>query len=1109
MTKPFASIHNHTQHSPMDSIASSEDYARRAKERGYVAVSITDHGKLSGHRQHQKAFAGSDIKPILGIETYFSVTDRFDKRAKAKRSDGTSVYNHLIVLAQNENGLRNVNRINEIAWNEGFYSKARIDKEVIERYSEDIIVTSACMSGPIAQALLNGEEDRAYARAEWFKQVLGDRFYIEVMTENSADLNQQLLLLADTLGIAPVLTEDTHYVWPEDLWIEEGFLISSTNPKQIKGTTYANMPKGKATMIDKYNYLYGPPNDKDADGNQINKRMQFQEFNLYMAGRDFREAEMLKQGIDRSDIFDNTVVIADRIGEYPLHKNLNLLPKPKANDPEKRLRDICRTGMRERGFAGMKEYEDRLEYELSVIEKKGFSSYFIIVSNMMKWMKKNKIMTGFGRGSNAGSLVCYVTRITEVDPIRFKLKFERFLDESRPDWPDSDQDVSDRRRGDVKKYLEREYKYVASIATMNTFKVKNSLQTAASILGVSFSETQRATKYMPELNAQWEDYLEGPYSKEFHKKYPEVYELAKAFEGRIKNAGMHPAGIVITNQPASNYFPIESAEDKSTGERIPLIAYDMAEVEEMGGIKIDLLGLKTLSVVEDCLNMIERRHGKLIDITEIPLDDDDVFKMLDECKTKGIFQAEGHTFTKWIRETGVKSFNDLVVGTSIARPGPMNTVGKIYKRRLAKEEIVEYVHPVMEEHLEETLGCIVYQEQVMSAVVDLAGMTVAESNQVRRVLSKKKDKALLEKYRAEFVDGASKKIDRDKAVELWHDIEAHTGYSFNKSHAVAYSMLTNATAWLKYHYPVEFMYALINNQDKPGKVITYMIEAKKMGVSFLMPHVNKSEAEMTIEGDAIRLGLSNIRNISTAGSAKIIAARPFNNYGELLDLSQTKYSGINKRIIDSLNAVGAASFDDNPRTGRESDNYFHYLNIPTSLTGNLPDKIVSQITAAEDYEEDVPAIVMGIVMDIKKKGGFSLVEMLDDTGTLSFFANEEAPLQKGEMYLCLLANKRPVRYLPANEVKPNNPHELIRWLRFETPVCAENEAYIIAFTGRTTLKGARMGTLTYGLPDKEIRSCTVWPSDYHTALGRCKPGTIVKLDTTLNDKGDRFFAGVR
>jgi DNA polymerase-3 subunit alpha len=1113
MTKPFASLHVHTQHSPMDSIASSADYRKRGEELGYTAVANTDHGKDSNHREHQLAFAGSDIKPILGTEMYFSVTDRFDKRAKAKRSDGTSVYNHLIVLAKNENGLKNLNRLNEIGWNEGFYSKPRIDREILERYNEDLIVTSACMSGPVAQALLNNQEEQAYGRAQWFKEVFGDRFYIEVMTENSPELNNDLLMLADTLGIAPVLTEDTHYVWPEELWIEEAFLISATKPKQIKGRTYGNFKAPKSVshgekMIALYNHLYGSRAELEAEGKS---RMEFQDFNLYMAGREFREAEMSKQGIDRADIFDNTVAIADRIEEYPFYKNLNLLPKPKASDPMKTLREKVKAGAKKRGTWGSPEHDAQRERELKIIEDKGKANYFVMANNMAAWAEKENIFQGFGRGSAPGFLTCYELGMTGFDPLPWNLVPERFMDPERNDNPDWDWDISDRRKPEVFRYLQRQHKNVSAIATFNTYKVKNSLKDAASILCIPFKEANDAIEGMPDINATWEHYLESDQGKAFHAKYPEVYELARKFEGRIKNSGMHPAGVVITNEPASNYFPIESAADKDSdsGERKPLIAYDMSIVEEMGGIKYDLLGLKTLSVCEDAVNAIYDRTGVLLKMKDIPLDDPDVFEMLSSGKTKGIFQAEGHAFTNWIKQTGVTSFNDIVIGTSIARPGPMNTVGPIYKRRLAGEEVVSYVHPVMEKRLEETLGCIVYQEQVMFTMTDLAGMSMGKANEVRRVVSKKKDPALLEKYRDEFLSGAIQKISLDAAERLWHDIEAHAGYSFNKAHAVAYSMLTNATAWLKYHYPLEYMYALIKNEKDSGKITEYIIEAKSLGVKILLPHVNKSAAAMSIEDDAIRMGLSNIKFISDKLAERLIALRPIENYKQLEDAVFTKGGGLNSRVLQALNTVGAAEFKDNPKTGKEKSNYFEYLGIPASMTGDLPEKITSQLTQAQAYDENEPAIVLGMVKDIRKGAGWSIVELLDATGTMSFFTGEDSPLQKGQMYLCLIAEKRLHRHLPVDEVKPTNAHELISWLKFQAPVCDDGEAFILAFSGRVTKSKKRMATIVYGLKGKEILTCTVWPSDYPRAFSSCKPGTIVKLQTTLNESGDRFFAGVR
>lgn len=1096
--KKMASLHTHSQRSPLDSIATFTEYVAHAPKVGITAVSATDHGRTTGHRELQRAVRGTDIKAILGLEGYFSPTDRFDRRSKQARKDGTSVYDHLVIHAMNENGLKNLNAMNTEAWNSGFYHMPRVDKELLEQYNEDLIVTSACISGPIAKMLREDQpgganEEEAYERASWFQKVFGDRFYIELMADNDPDLNHKLLLLADTLGIKPIVTEDCHYVTKDDLWIEEAFLILSTNQKRIQGRSILDDQIKNKSFVEKYNYIWGKE-----------RPMTFQEFSIYMAGRDLREVQFADQGIDRKDIFENTLEIADRIGEYPYFENLNLLPTPKQQDPQKRLEQLAREGLSARGMT-TKEDKERLEYELDIIKQKGFASYFLIVSYMLKFCRKNKIRVGFGRGSAAGSLVCYSLRITEINPMEEGLIFERFLDLDRTDWPDVDVDVQHSRRAEVKAELARQFGYVASIATKNMFKEKNSLKDAANVLGIPFSEANKAVKDLDPENA-FDKYLQSP----FHKKYPDVYKLASKFEGKIKNTGMHAGGLVVSREPIQHYVPMETANGGKDLPRIPIIGYDMGETEEIGFIKMDFLGLKDWTIVDDCLAIIEEKTGKYIDHLEIPVDDPAVLKMLSDGYTEGVSQAQGHAFTKWILDTGVSSFKDLVIGTSIARPGPMTTIGEIYKRRLRGEEVVTYDHSVMEQHLKETLGVIVYQEQLMFMIRDLAGMSMKEANQVRRVVAKKKDPKLLKEFKEKFIAGASEKVSKERAEQLWHDVEAHSGYSFNKSHAVAYSRQTNVMAWLKYYYPQYFMYALLKNEEDKDRTTDFLIEAKRLGVKVLLPDVNKSGPNYTIEGDGIRIGLGNVKYISEATSKPIIVNRPYRNFDHFKRVSETKKSGINKRAVDSLVAINAfKDFTDNPSPDDWRSNLYEYVGIPSKAVNNLPPKVTLQMTTALDYDEEEPNVFMGMVRSIKMTDTWGRIEMLDgETGVVSCFIKPDEQIEKGKTYVTV-SDKSMYDYIEVDDLKPSSTSPIAKYLKIGAPMAEEDEYFILAVKSRKTKAGATMATVVFADWHKKLYKCTVWPSDWITVYSKVKPGTFVKLMTELNDKGDRFFKGIK
>jgi len=779
----------------MDGLNSPAELVRAAKDAGQNALAITDHGTLASHREMQIACKEQGIKPILGVEAYISPTDRFDRSSKTDKS--IQAYNHIILLAKNKKGLENINILQELAWNEGFYHKPRIDREVLNDYSEGIIVLSGCLNGLISKAIDKGNMEEAKLLLKGFKKTFGQDFYVEVQSHNPVEINSALLKLADELGIKAVATGDAHFAKEEDRILEEALLILSTSPKADKDMDF-DMSRNMKNMLDRFNYLYPE------------RRISFQDYNLFIQSRSEIEFDFNKAGINRTDIYENTMEIAAKVEEYDFYQGLDLLPVPKT-DADERLRELAIKGLESLGKASDDIYLARIEEELSVIASKNFASYFLVVGDMINWAKDTGIRVGPGRGSAAGSLVCYALGITDVDPIKYDLLFFRFINPERNDFPDIDTDFEDRRRKEVKDYLKKKFKHVASISTYTYFKDKGVVRDAARVFMVPLQEVNRALKPVD----TFEDFMESPNTKEFRLRYPEVVWLAERLRGRIRSVGVHAAGVVVAKDDLRKYAPVESredAQDKVSG-RIPVVAYDMDTVADIGLIKLDALGLKTLSVISDTLDSIKKRHKKEINLSTLTLDDPKVYQMLSEGYTKGVFQAEATPYTNLLMKMGVDKFEDLVASNALVRPGAMNTVGAAYINRKHGREAVDYSHKIMKQFTENTYGVIIYQEQVMQACVYLGGMSWSEADKVRKIIGKKKDAKEFDQFKDQFIAGASKQIAQKKAEQLWHDFEAHAGYSFNRSHAVAYSMLSYYTAWLKSYYPLEFMFSILKNEN--------------------------------------------------------------------------------------------------------------------------------------------------------------------------------------------------------------------------------------------------------------------------------------------------------
>ena len=1070
----YVGLHVHTHYSLFDGIATPEEYIDRAVELGMPAIAITDHGTLSGHRELHRIAKAKGIKPILGVEGYMC-QDRFDVRDKSERDgDLDLVYNHIVLLAKNQIGLENLNKINEIAWTEGYFKKPRFDFEILEKYSEGIIVTSACPSSVLVKALENNEFAIAKKHIEWFKRVFRDDYYIEVMPHNEAEINKQLIQLADEFNVQVVVTPDCHHSHTDQKEIQEFKLLLNTHVKIDKEHTYEKSKK-KENMMERLDYLYGE-----------DRQITFNKFDIHLLSYEEMKSAMEAQGIDRPDIYANTLAIAEKVGDYGIQEGLNLLPVQYKN-PDKELRELAFAGLIDRNV-DTQEYHDRLEEELKVIKDKKFAPYFLVVRNMIAWAKREGIMVGPGRGSAAGSLLCYALEITDIDPIKHGLLFFRFINPERNDFPDIDTDIQDSRREEVKDYLVRQYRHVASIATFLSFKDKGVVRDVARVLNIPLTDVNKVLK----LVDTWDEYCTSKSTVWFREKYPEVEVYGEQLRGRIRGTGIHAAGVVTSKDPIFRYAPMETRSSTGSDERIPVVAVDMEEAERIGLVKIDALGLKTLSVLKDTLDIIEERDGRRIDLLKINMDDANVYQMLSDGYTKGVFQCEAAPYTNLLVKMGVKNLSELSASNALVRPGAMNTIGKDYIERKHGRQNIDYMHQVLKTFTEETYGCILYQEQVMQACVSLGGMSMSEADKVRKIIGKKKDAKEFDVFKDKFVEGASRFVAPNTARDLWHDFEAHAGYSFNKSHAVAYSTLSYWTAWLKYHYPLEFMYSLLKNEKDKDARTEYLIEAKRMGISIKLPHINDSDIDFKIEGKGIRFGLSAIKFISDKIAQRYIESRPFNSYKELEEFTFTKGNGVNSRALQALRIIGAATFQDNPRNDEEiKNNLYEYLNLPEfNLT--VPSHYHAFITEAEDYEEKGSFVLMGMIKNIKRAKGWSRVELLDKTGSVGIFDDENTTIEAGNTYIVLANDNRILSAVPVDQIKGSDS-ALIKFLNYKMLPYKDDDMFVVSFKPRITKTGKKMASLTVADASRDLHSITVFPTAFAKAYMKIEEGNVYKF----------------
>ena len=881
----FVHLHCHSEYSLLDGANRIDGLIKRAQEFEQPAVAITDHGNLHAAWEFQEKAHKAKIKPIIGMEAYVAPGDR---RTRTRATPGSKPYYHLVLLARDMVGYRNLVKLSSLAYTEGFYSKPRVDRELLAKYNEGIIVSSACLAGEVAQHLMADELDAAREAAAWYAELFKGRYYLEVQaheSEGQSKLNKRVFALAEELGLPVVATNDAHFLRAEDHDAHDVLLCIGLGKDR-----------------------------SDAD------RMR------YDRGLYFKSApEIAKHFAGRPDVLENTLKIADEVSvEFGKKYHVPAFPLPAGVSTENELlTTLAAAGAKERyGDPLPDNVRERLEYELDVITKTGYAGYFLIVWDFIKAARDRGIPVGPGRGSAAGSLVAYSLRITDVCPLTYDLLFERFLNPERVSMPDVDVDFCFERRGEVIEYVRQKYgkESVCQIVTFGTMKSRAAIKDVGRTLGFSPAETDALAKLIPNqpnysLTVREAIEQVGDVGKLYRtdERYRQLLDYAIALEGLSRHTGVHAAGVVIAPGPVDDYVPICTQSSKGAGsgddESVIVSQYDMNCLEHAGMLKMDFLGLTTLTVIHDALAAIEERTKEVIDLDAVPYDDEKVYQMLRAGRTTGVFQFESPLATDLLRGMRCDRFDDLVASNALMRPGPLDAgMHKVYMRRKRGEEPTTYALAELEPILSTTYGVITYQEQVMRIAQVLAGISLAEADVLRKAVGKK-DAELIRKELGKFVEKAVERGHPRSIIEdLSGQIETFGRYGFNKSHAVAYSVISYQTAWLKAHYPAEFMAALLSSSiGDTDSVVKFINEAREVGIEVLAPDVNESGYKFTVIGEKrIRFGLGAIRNVGKSAIESIVAARterPFTSFFDFCDRVDLRLC--NKRVFEALIASGA------------------------------------------------------------------------------------------------------------------------------------------------------------------------------------------------------------
>ena len=940
----FVHLHIHSEYSLLDGMCRIKDLPKRAKELGMKAIALTDHGVMFGAVNFYKECIENGIKPIIGCELYVAPRSRFDKEVNIDDN-----YSHIILLAKNKQGYQNLIKLVSIGFTEGYYYKPRIDKEVLEKYSEGIIALSGCLKGDISQAILTDDIEIAKTRAIWYKKVFKEDYYFEIQNNGMPEqivVNQKLIQLSKELNIPLAGTNDAHYLKKEDSYNHEILLCIQTAKKM---------------------------NDEN--------RMKFPNNEFYIKSPE----EMCNYFSEVSEATENTVKIADKCNfdfEFGVTKLPNYDVPKEFRTHEEFFKKLCNDGIKERyGKNPSEQILKRAEFEMGVISKMGYIDYFLIVWDFIHYAKTNNISVGPGRGSGAGSIAAYSIGITDIDPMEYNLLFERFLNPDRISMPDFDIDFCYERRNEVIDYVSRKYgiDHVSQIITFGTMSARSVIRDVGRVLDVPYADVDKIAKMVPfEIHITIDKALEQ--NRELREAYEindvtkQIIDIARGLEGMPRNASTHACGVVITKDPVDTYVPLY------TNEGNVMAQYTMTLLEDLGLLKMDFLGLRTLTVIEDCKKLVKKNRGIDVEFDQ-KMNDKKVYKLWQEGKTFGIFQFESAGMTSFMKELKPDCLEDIIAGVSLYRPGPMDQIPRYVKGKLNPGHN-EYTHPALEPILNVTYGCMVYQEQVMQIVRDLAGYSLSRADLVRRAMGKKK-LDVMAKEREAFINGVLDEqgnivvpgcvrngIDEVSANKIFDEMAEFAKYAFNKSHAAAYAMISYQTAYLKTYYKEELMAATLNSfLGNLDKIPIYIEDCKSMGIEILRPDINESETRFIATNNKIRFGLGTIKNVGIVAVNSIVEEREKN--GPYIDFqtfcercskhnsfvstegatAEKKGEAVNKKCIESL--IKSGVFDSLGKT--RATLLASFEKIIETINNEHKNKIENQVSMfdlmAENNEE--------------------------------------------------------------------------------------------------------------------------------------------------------------
>lgn len=1071
----YVHLHNHSHYSLLDGLSKVPAMIEHAKQMGMESLAVTDHGTLSGLIEFYKDAKASDLRPVLGMETYVASRQHTDKDASKDKQ-----YYHLILLAMDNVGYQNLMRLSTIANLDGFYYKPRIDRDLLEQYNEGLIVLSACIGGEVGDALRNGQYKQAKDTAMWYKKVFGDRYYLEVQDhghpkhptvwQEQVGVNEQLFKLSKELDIPCVLTCDAHYLTHADQEAHEILLCVQTG-----------------------SFL--------SDEN----RMSLASMELHMTDPN----ELIERwGADHPEVITNTKAVADRCS-VTLDLGKILIPKfpvPKGENEKSYLHKLVYQGVAWR-YGGVAEQQaaamtvdeakasvdeailNRTEYELGVIDNMGFNGYFLIIWDFINWGKNQGIVFGPGRGSAAGSIVAFALRITELDPIKYDLLFERFLNPDRISMPDIDIDIQDTRRDEVIRYCVEKYgaDRVANIVTFGRMAARNAVRDVARVLQVPYTEADRLAKMIPPpvqgrhipLKVSLVENADIKHENESNEQSARVFDLATKLEGTIRSHGVHAAGVVIAPDDIVKFAPLEMAQ-----KGVVTTQYSMGPIEDLGLLKMDFLGLSNLTIIKNALRIVKKVYGTEIDINTIPLDDAQTYELFQRGDTTGVFQLESSGMKRYLKELKPTVFDDIVAMVALYRPGPMQWIEDFIARKHG-ERAIEYLHPAMEPSLRNTYGVIVYQEQVMQISKEMCGFTGGQADTLRKAIGKKQVD-VMKKLKKDFIDGAVKvsQAEPEMMERLWKQLEDFAAYCFNKSHAACYALIAYQTAYLKAHYPSAFMAALMTSDyDDTDRLSIEITECKHVGIDVLPPDVNESFVEFAVvpKGDPlhdpIRFGMNAVKNVGTGAVEEILRSREEGPFDKLEDFfARVNPRVVNKKGLESLIKSGA--FD---RFGFGRSQLLHNIDNLLAFSNRIQkEQAAGQVGLFGDVVDDTLSVKPQIVLE---KGGveYNRQEQLKWERELLGLYLSEHPLKAYEEYLSELG-------MPIADLKPE--------MDAKTAVIG---GAITEMREITTKNGQKMAFVKLADLTGEIEAI-LFPGAYQQTTGLWERDRIVLVRGKLNAK---------